>query len=259
MKTVLIADDDPDILRLVEAHLKPAGITSRFAETGEAAVRLAGAIRPALLLLDIHLPDMNGFEVIARLQYKDETRRIPVLMLSAASSAPNVMQARRLGVTDFIVKPFSPDILVAKIRAVLERSEADHATADANPADLLRNKTVLVVDDQAIIRKIMGVQLGKWGVQTLYAENGLSACEMAIARIPDLVLLDLNIPELDGIEVLKRLQADPRTAKIPVIVASGEGTETRIIEAIDAGASGFVVKPVVPEVLLEKLREFLRS
>lgn len=118
---VLVADDDPDILDLVRFRLERSGYTVATAEDGAEAVRLACELSPALAVLDVMMPSLNGFEVTRRLRGDPATARIPVILLTAKAQDADVQEGFEAGADDYIRKPFSPRELSARVQAVLGR------------------------------------------------------------------------------------------------------------------------------------------
>ncbi len=124
MATVLIADDEEDVLDLVELHLKREGLEVVRAANGLEAVRLAKDARPDLVVLDIMMPGMDGVAVLKRLRQKDSTRHLPVIMLTARSQQGDRIQGLESGADDYLTKPFSPRELVLRITGLLRRSNS---------------------------------------------------------------------------------------------------------------------------------------
>lgn len=118
---VLVADDDPDILDLVRYRLERSGYTVATAVDGDEALRLAGELEPALAVLDVMMPCLNGFEVTRRLRENPITARIPVILLTAKAQEVDVQEGFAAGADDYIRKPFSPRELSARVQAVLGR------------------------------------------------------------------------------------------------------------------------------------------
>jgi two-component system phosphate regulon response regulator PhoB len=119
---VLIVDDEPDILALCTYHLARAGYRVSTATTGPEGLRAAREERPALLVLDLMLPGMSGFDVLERLRSDDATREIAVLMLTARREEPDRIRGLSLGADDYLTKPFSPQELVLRVAAILRRT-----------------------------------------------------------------------------------------------------------------------------------------
>jgi DNA-binding response OmpR family regulator len=142
-RTILVVDDDPRSLGLLTGILSTEGYRVRPADSGELALASIEAKPPALILLDIRMPGVDGFEVCCRLKMREETRDIPIVFLSAASEVEERVEGLRLGAVDFMSKPFSRDELLARVqihlelatlRADLERQVADR-TADLRAAN----------------------------------------------------------------------------------------------------------------------------
>ncbi|HEX5830686.1 MAG TPA: response regulator transcription factor [Gemmatimonadaceae bacterium] len=130
---VLVVDDEPDIVALVAYHLAKAGYRVSTAGTGDDAVRLARQERPALVVLDLMLPGMSGFDVLEQLRADESTRQVAVLMLTARREEPDRIRGLTLGADDYLTKPFSPPELVLRVCAILRRVGA----AQPSDADIL--------------------------------------------------------------------------------------------------------------------------
>ena len=120
-ETILVAEDQAHIRALIEFKLKNAGYRVVAVENGEQALAKAVEVRPNLILLDVMMPLMTGFEVLSILKQKDETKNIPVLLVTAQSSENEILKGLDMGADDYITKPFSPNELAARIRMVLLR------------------------------------------------------------------------------------------------------------------------------------------
>jgi two-component system phosphate regulon response regulator PhoB len=120
-ETVLIVEDEKDIAELVAYNLKREGFRTRIAESGEKCLAMATASPPSLILLDLMLPGVDGREVCRRLKAGEATRTIPVIMLTARGEDTDVVAGLELGADDYVTKPFSPKVLVARVRSVLRR------------------------------------------------------------------------------------------------------------------------------------------
>ena len=119
MPTVLIADDEPHMRRLIELSLKKAGLATRSVDNGEAAVQLASEISPAAIVLDVTMPVLDGLEALRRLKSDEATRGIPVVMLTSKGFELTRDEAEISGAAAFITKPFSPRILAEEIKGLI--------------------------------------------------------------------------------------------------------------------------------------------
>ncbi len=122
---ILVVDDEEDIVELVRYNLSREGYRTLSAETGEKALRLARTEKPDLVVLDLMLPGMDGLEVTRAMKGDAELRRIPIVMLTAKGEEPDIVAGLELGADDYIVKPFSTRVLVARVRAALRRRRTE--------------------------------------------------------------------------------------------------------------------------------------
>jgi two-component system alkaline phosphatase synthesis response regulator PhoP len=126
--TILIVEDEPNILMLLEEHLREEGYATVTATTGTDAIMKARSQRPSLILLDVMMPGMSGFDVCNILRDFPETRETPIIFLTAVTETPRKVMGLRLGATDYITKPFDLRELTARIEVALRNHEEAHAT-----------------------------------------------------------------------------------------------------------------------------------
>jgi two-component system phosphate regulon response regulator PhoB len=151
---VLIVDDESDIVALVTHHLHRSGYQVSAAATGREAVEAARRDRPALIVLDLMLPGLSGFDVLERLRADPETRDVAVLMLTARRDEPDRIRGLSLGADDYLTKPFSPQELVLRVGAILRRVAAGGSTPSdvlqIGPVRIDRSAHRVTVDDREI-------------------------------------------------------------------------------------------------------------
>ncbi len=121
--TVLLAEDEPHILALVRFKLRDAGFTVLPAQDGQKALQVAKAEKPDVILLDVMMPFLNGYEVLESLKQDEELKSIPVIMMTAKSRQHEVDEALSKGAEDYIIKPFNPAELITRIHAILEKKK----------------------------------------------------------------------------------------------------------------------------------------
>jgi CheY-like chemotaxis protein len=197
---VLVIEDEPAAALLLAAYAVQAGCSIETATTGEAGLAHALEDPPALICLDVGLAgDLDGWQVLSRLKENARTADVPVVMCTARNGSK---QAAFLGAADFITKPFSRERLLEVLQRLLPGG---------------RGKA-LVVEDNETIRHLIGDTLTSQGLVVYEVDNGEDALAAIAADQPDVVLLDLMMPGLDGFAVLDRLRSDPATQLMPVIV-----------------------------------------
>lgn len=124
-ETILIVDDEEDIIELIRYNLKTEGYSILTAQSGEQAIKIANQSRPNLIILDLMLPGMDGFEVTRYLRGNEETRDMPIVILTAKGEESDIITGLELGANDYISKPFSPKVLTARIRSILRRRKKE--------------------------------------------------------------------------------------------------------------------------------------
>ena len=201
---VLVVEDDPAAAELLARQLIEAGYRTEVARTGTEAVAKAKELQPAAITLDIILPEVDGWEVITRLKSDAATSAIPVVVVSVVDN-PELGIA--LGAIDYFVKPVEAKELIARLaRFNLKQTPGNGEVK------------VLVVDDEAANRHWLARALEPEGFTVLPAAGGKEAIDLAKAQKPDLVLLDLMMPEVTGFDVVEALRADPSTRETPIMV-----------------------------------------
>ena len=201
--TVLVIDDDPAARDLMRRFLTREGFRPETASNGEEGLRLARELKPAAITLDVMMPGMDGWTVLQRLKADPDTQNIPVVMLTMVDDK-NIGFA--LGAADYMTKPIDR----ARLSAILSR----HRCADREEGGC----RVLLVEDDDATRDMMRSLLEReeWRVEE--AVNGRIALECLQTLTPDLILLDLMMPEMDGFEFARRLRDKPEWRRIPVVV-----------------------------------------
>jgi signal transduction histidine kinase/CheY-like chemotaxis protein len=204
---VLVVEDDPAAAELLTRQIDQAGFKTSVARNGAEAIARARELKPAAITLDILLPDLDGWEVLTRLKQAPETSDIPVVVVSVVDN-PELGMA--LGALDYFVKPVPAKELMSRL------------TRFRFPGTSGRQLTVLVVDDEEANREWLQGVLEPAGFAVILAKGGKEAIELARTNVPDLVLLDLMMPEVTGFEVVEALRDQASTRGIPIMVLTAK-------------------------------------
>jgi len=199
--TVLVIDDEPAMRDLMHRFLTKEGLHVATAASGENGLRLAKELHPAAITLDVMMPGMDGWAVLAALKADPHVADIPVIMLTMVDDK-NLGYA--LGASDYLTKPLERE----RLTAVLKKYR--------------RDLPVLIVDDDASLRELARRILEKEGYAVVEAENGRIALERAREMEPGVVVLDLIMPEMDGFEFVAEFRRYPAWRSIPIIVVTGK-------------------------------------
>lgn len=269
---IALVEDEEVLLDVLENKLKKEGFEVFSAKDGKAGLDLIRAVVPDIILLDIVMPKMDGFEVLEQLRSDKELSRIPVIIISNSGQPVEIEKAISMGVKDYLVKAeFDPQELLDKIKNQLKLLYANKdgsavsALAGAMPAEKEKkidpkNFKVLLVEDDSFLRDLISQKLIKEGFQVSQGIDGEDGFRKATEEKPHIVLLDLILPGLDGFEVLKKIRAEAHISKTPVIILSNLGQKDDIEKGIQLGATDYLVKAHnTPGEIIEKVKETLAS
>ena len=206
---VLVVDDNPGAAEILSRHLDAGGFRMELARTGTDALRMARRLQPAAITLDILLPEIDGWEVLSRLKADEATRNIPVLVVSVIDKPA---LGRALGAIDYFVKPVEGKALLSRLGQYTFTSKVKDETV-----------RVLVIDDERANLDLMETMLTPAGFGVLRASGGQEGIDMAKSQLPNLILLDLMMPEVTGFDVVEALRAEEVTRSIPIMVLTAKG------------------------------------
>ncbi len=253
--TILVVDDNElnrDVLRRRLEHESYNVIT---AKDGKEALELLTIQAPDAMLLDIMMPVMDGYEVLDKLKESAKTKSIPVMMVTAVNDMQTVVKCIKKGAADYITKPFEPDLLRSRVQRLLSRGKAKPQGADDFSAPM--SGEVLIVDDVDLNREVLERRLTEYGLEVVGARSGKEALAILAQKTPQLILLDIMMPEMDGYQVLAHLKKDKKTKGIPVLMISSVDEQSSIKKALQLGAADYVVKPFDNVLLKARIRGFL--
>jgi len=244
---LLLVDDNLQFLEMLEAFLAVESdmVVLGRAGTAQGGVERARALRPDVVLMDLALPDASGLD--AARWIKEENPNIKVMVLTLYDSAEYRAAAQELGLEGYIVKPDLFDQLKPALRALA--SDRFIAEGEGTRGDVLR--TVLVVDDSPTMRRMVIAALRSIPqVRFIQAGSGLEAIEKLALTPVHLAVLDLNMPDMHGLEVLRFVRQQPRYRELPIVVLTTRDDERSRADAIAAGASRYMTKPFkLPELV----------
>jgi signal transduction histidine kinase/DNA-binding response OmpR family regulator len=202
-KTVLVIDDNHNDRRFLHRYLTSEGYNVVMASNGKQGLQVAEEVNPNLIVLDVMMPEMDGWETLVALKNDATLSKIPVVM---SSSIEDRHLAQTLGASDYLVKPVDRNRLISTVEK--------HTTGSKQA----EGGYILVVEDDKDSREVVCRILLQSGWDTRTAVNGKAAISAIQAEIPNLILLDLMMPEMDGFEVIKRVRENPDWEPIPIVV-----------------------------------------
>lgn len=246
---ILVVDDNALDRTVLATCMKDAGHIVEEAQNGLQALQALRTQPFDLVLLDLLMPEMNGFQVLEHMLGSSVLQHIPVIVISAGDEMDDIVRCIAMGATDYVIKPFDLVRLDTRVNASLAISNKQHSCVE----EQVTKGKILVVDDDWLSRKLLSTRLEEDGYTVEMAENGRQALAMLRTQPFDVILLDLLMPEMDGFQVLQSLKADSTWQHIPVIIISAEGEMDSVIRCIEMGATDHLPKPFNPAVLGARL------
>ncbi|ACK73055.1 putative CheA signal transduction histidine kinase [Gloeothece citriformis PCC 7424] len=289
-QTVLIVDDSITVRELLSLSFKKAGYRVEQARDGqEAWEKLRSGLPCDIVFCDIEMPRMNGLELLANIQKDEKLIHIPVAVLSSRGAEKHRKVAAKLGASGYFTKPYTEkDLLDAAKRMTagevllagsvrLKRkpklepkntvSHRKNLTVVGNSASIVASvgtiaqkasHLVLIIDDSVMVREMLSMTFGKDGYEIEQARDGQEAWEKLRSGLPcDLILCDIEMPRMNGLEFLSRVQEDEKLSQIPVAMITSRGAQKMQNIAAQRGARGYFVKPYIDSVLLDAAKRLI--
>jgi len=259
---VLLVHETEPMRRVSRALLSQLGVQHLLdAANAEQALAMLAQARVDIVLCDWQLRGMDGLQLLERLRASDEHRQLPFVLITGETDRTVLQHAVSAGASHILVKPYSAATLADRIRramAAAARSKPGGPHAPLPVRSSQSSATVLVVDDVPENLQLLAEMLRN-DYRVKVAANGERALQLCQTEsAPDLVLLDIMMPGMDGFEVAKRLRAHPASEHLPVIFVTALDADDVRRRAMELGAIDFVNKPVEPEQLLMRIRNFMR-
>ena len=256
---ILVVDDHPSTAQTLARAISQIGtrVEVSSATSGLQALEYAKDDGVDILITDMIMPEMTGLELIEQLQKRPLGRPTFSFLITAYEVPGLQVSARRLKVRDIIIKPVHPE----RICQIVSQSIREMDDTRPAPADSSSNKlfNILIADDQPDNLMLLSRYLDREGYGYIKASDGLEALEKVRAHLPDLVLLDVNMPYKDGFAVLEEIRSDPITEHIPVIILTAARLDPSEIQSgLNMGADDYVTKPFDHKELLARIHTKLR-
>lgn len=269
---VLIVDDIPANLKLLDAKLTAEYFGVLKASSGPEAIEIATSQIPDIILLDVMMPGMDGFEVCRRLKSAPTTEHIPIVMVTALDQSKDRVQGLEAGADDFLTKPVNDLALFARVKSLvrlkmvtdeLRMREATGqrigALVGASTERMLMSEPgrALIIDDRPTSLKRMSEALSLEHTVTV-AETAEEMMQLAAIGDYDLLIVSLTLQEFDGLRLCSQLRSLESTRQTPLLAIVEEGDTPRLVRALDMGVNDYLVRPVDRNELVARCRTQLR-
>ncbi len=239
---VLVVEDDQVSQKLTVKVLEKNNYEVFTVETGKDAVKFleTGEEQIDIVISDIMMPVMDGFNLLSYMKADIRLRRIPVILCTALNDINSVKRALTLGAVDYVTKPIDANTLLAKVRNAEKRVPG----------------AVLVVDDEDLLRGLLSKIIMRDGLKVLQASSGKEALELLDKNNITVVLSDIVMPEMNGLELL--VEVKEKNPTMPVVLVTGHGSEYSKDDILAAGADGFISKPFKNAEIISRIRPYFK-
>lgn len=271
--TILIVDDDPLNVKLLKTLLSTEYRTMTACDGAEALEKVNDS-PPDLILLDIMMPKVNGYEVTRRIKNDPQTRNIPIILITALGGAEDKALGSEAGADEFLNKPVNKAELKARVKSLIKlkvyqeqlssriQSEEELVTLiddDGAPGNNAELPTILLVEDCQKDINLFKLYLAQQPFRLMTVSSGEAALSTCLRESIDLVLLDLFLPGLDGFDVCRRLKEGEQTRNIQVVMVSSHQDLESKLKGLELGADEFLMKPVNKDELAVRIRSLVKK
>ncbi len=266
---ILIIEDEQPLADLLSSKFEKEGYETKNAYDGEDGYKKIKSWKPDLILLDIIMPKMDGYEVMEKMN--EENKTTPVIIISNSGQPVEIEKTKKLGAVDHLIKTqFSPTDVLKKVNNFLEGKEDEEEDWGEVQVSKTEGKKdykklgikVLLIEDEAFLRKMASKQLAKEGFTVYEAKDGEEGLKIFKEKVPDIVLLDIILPTIDGFQILEKMKnhKNKELTKIPVIMLSNLGQDSDIKKSKEMGANDFMIKAnFTSKEIAEKIKKFFNK
>jgi len=271
MKKIIIVEDDPMISEIYQKKFADSGFDVLAADSGEKVLDLAKKEKIDVILLDLIMPHMDGFEVLKNLRGGGYDAEIKIIVFSNLSQKEDRDKAIQLGANGFVIKAdYSPSELVAEVKRLINQfSEQKRNEVRINESFGEKNgmttsekngKNILIMEDEEVFFEMFGGKLEQEGYSVESARNGAWGLKEALKGNFNLFIIDMAMPVMNGDEIIEKLKLEDKTKNTPIIVLSASSKDEAVKRAEKLGISAFFVKTqITPTELFKKVEEILNN
>jgi DNA-binding response OmpR family regulator len=248
MSKILIIEDDTFLGDVLLEKFNQEGFETHLSRDGAEGLKQIRELKPDLVLLDIILPSMNGYEILEAKQKDSSIEKIPVIIISNSGQPVEISRALALGIKDYFIKAqFDPEEVMAKVKSFFKSSGGGKDSVSGNSSSQssntnLNGKKIMWVEDDSFLSDIIARKLASEKCVLIHAPNAEKALSLLETETPDIIMLDILLPGMNGFELLEKLKANPQLKDVPIILLSNLGQESDVEKGKSMGANLFLIK-----------------
>jgi len=253
-KLILIAVSDAALSQALAAEAKAKGLRAAAVDDGNTALAELKELRPDLLIVDIILPGMDGYDLLSAKSFDKDITKIPVIVVSNIGLPVDMKRLPNVGVREYFIKThIEAGEVIARTCDILGCAPA----GDAKPKKEIK---ILWVEDDRFLSDILSKKFVSLGYKLMKANNGAEALSMVEKETPDIVMLDIVMPDINGFDVLQKLKMQDRFKTVPIIMLSNLSTTADFDKSKKLGAAGFIVKAAVSlDEIVAQVEKFVKK
>ena len=255
--SVLIVDDDDMNRDLLSRGLDKYNFITTSVDSGKAALEQFNVQLFDIVLLDINMPGMDGFEVLKYIKGNDRHRNMKVIMMSAQNDIEAVQTCKNNGADDYLLKPLSLSKVVKRVAQQLDDSFS--LKSQREPGLSTKMATILVIDDEEINRSLLERRIKKYGYTPITASSAKSGLKILRHNSIDLILLDIMMPDVDGVTLLAQMKKIEAVKNIPVIMLTAQSEKESVARCMELGAIDYMLKPFNNTYLKRRIEAYLKQ
>jgi two-component system cell cycle response regulator len=257
---ILVIEDNPANLDLMTYLLAAFGHTPLTAGDGEAGLAAAQQEAPDLIICDVQLPGMDGYEIARWLKSHPQTQATPLIAVTALAMVGDRDKMLRAGFDSYIAKPIDPETFVGQVESFLRRGQSSEIQTNRGVISPTVGATILVVDNVPVNIELARSTLEPFGYKVVAAIGTEEGLALARDVAPDLILSDVNMAEGVGYDFIQIVKADPRLSAIPFVFITSTFLEpSEQARGLELGAASYIIRPIDPQALLAAIETCLRQ
>lgn len=268
---VLVVDDLPQNVKLLEAKLTNEYYDVASAYSGTQALNKIKGFSPDIVLLDVMMPDMDGFETCKRLKSDPETAHIPVVMITALSDISDRVKGLESGADDFITKPINDMHMLARVKSLvrLKQITDELRLRDQTGSELGVNEkqfqfdkdytgSILIIDDDVVETKRIAEKLSSLGHKVISVTDAAKALEAATSAPYDLVIVSTQLTDMDGLRLCSQIRNNEKSRQVPLLILIESDEKKLLIKGFEIGINDYLVTPIDQNELVARVKTQIR-
>lgn len=261
-QTLLLVDDNASSRKVLSHQLQNLGLNTAAVDGAAQALHSPQLRQARCALIDVNMPDIDGFALAAQLRQLFSAAQMPIIMMGALSEQISQEQLDPQGIQGFLVKPIDVNEMVGVLNGLTQTMATAASVPAPAPVPSFKSQRILLVEDTPINQTLETILLQRMGYEVSIANNGIEAIEAFSTREFDLILMDIHMPEMGGVEaaeIIRTLEKNQQLKRTPIIAVTANALKGDKERYLAAGMDGYVSKPIAVDALRHEIRGLLRE